>query len=83
MKIVVVDNGFVFVCDKYEETDKHATLTNARCVRVWGTSEGLGQLCSGPTKDTVLDSSIPIICVTVGRVLFTFDVSEGAWAKVL
>ena len=30
-------------------------LTNASVIRKWGTTQGLGQLITGPVKDTVLD----------------------------
>ena len=78
MKIVVINNGFVFVCKEYTSDQGGATLTTARCIRVWGTSEGLGQLVHGPTGETKLDATIPVISVPMNQIVFTFDVTT-AW----
>ena len=82
MKIVVINNGFVFVCKTYLRDGDTVTLTTARCIRAWGTAEGLGQLVSGPTADTKLDALIPIVAVPMHQVLFTFDVSS-TWSQHL
>lgn len=78
MKIVVINNGFVLACKEYSVGEDDATLTNARCIRVWGTTEGLGQLVKGPTSETKLDAMIPIVSVPRGQIVFTFDVT-AAW----
>jgi hypothetical protein len=80
MKIVVINNGFVVVCRQYTEAGTSATLTEVRCIRVWGTSNGLGELVGGPTPATVLDSKIPIVSVPLHQIVFTFDVTD-AWDK--
>ena len=82
MKIVVINNGFVFVCGEFSQSQHHATMTKARCIRTWGTSNGLGQLAAGPTKETVLDDQIPIVEVPQHQIVFTFDVA-GVWANYL
>ena len=82
MKIVVINNGFVFVCRDYLRDGDTVTLTTARCIRTWGTTGGLGELVSGPTKSTVLDTAIPIMAVPIHQVVFTFDVSS-VWDKHL
>lgn len=58
--IVVLDRGFVYVGD-VSCTDSYVTITNAKNVRVWGTSNGLGELRNGPLSGTKLD--------TVGEVI--------------
>ena len=83
MKIVVINNGFVLVCRGYSQSPEGVTLTKARCIRVWGTTEGLGQLVNGPTSDTVLDAMIPVVSVPLRQIVFTFDVVESAWDKAL
>ena len=83
MKIVVINNGFVLVCRGYSQSPEGVTLTKARCIRVWGTTEGLGQLVNGPTSDTVLDAMIPVVSVPLHQIVFTFDVVESAWDKAL
>lgn len=52
--IVVLDRGFVYVGEVTRVGD-YIVIENARNIRIWGTSEGLGQLRSGPLKDTKLD----------------------------
>ncbi len=53
--IVVLDRGFVYVGDVTREGDMLA-IANAKNIRVWGTSKGLGELVKGPTTKTVLDA---------------------------
>jgi hypothetical protein len=54
-QIVVLDRGFVYVGEVTKEADT-VTITNARNIRRWGTTAGLGQLAeSGPTSNTKLD----------------------------
>lgn len=53
-KIVVLDRGFVYV-GKVADEGENLRITNARNIRRWGTTNGLGELVSGPTDDTVLD----------------------------
>ena len=83
MHIVVLTGGFVFVCREFAKGDGSITLTTVRCVRVWGTSEGLGQLTGGPTKDTKLDAIIPIVSAPLSSLIFSFEVVAGAWDKHL
>jgi hypothetical protein len=52
--IVVLDRGFVYVGDVSCDSD-WCVITNASNIRIWGTTNGLGELVSGPTSKTVLD----------------------------
>ena len=52
--IIVLDRGFVYVGDVEIDGD-WCVIKNAQNIRRWGTTKGLGELVSGPTKDTVLD----------------------------
>ena len=55
VRIVVAISGWVFM-GEYKSCGDHVTLENASCVRVWGTSAGLGEIAlHGPTERTVLD----------------------------
>jgi hypothetical protein len=83
MRIVVLTNGFVLACRDFDDSSDHLTLTTVRCVRVWGTTEGLGQLVSGPTKDTKLDATIPIVSAPKSSLVFSFEVVASAWDKHL
>ena len=58
--IVVLDRGFVYVGSVTEYPDK-IRISNAKCIRRWGTTKGLGQLVTGPTDETVLDETGTVI----------------------
>ncbi len=53
-QIVVADRGFVYVGKTVIEGE-FVTVTNARNIRVWGTTKGLGEIVGGPTSQTKLD----------------------------
>ena len=54
-QIVIAQRGWVFVGD-VERSGDDVTITNAQCIRRWGTTKGLGQLAiEGPQNSTVLD----------------------------
>ncbi len=53
-QIVVLDRGFVYI-GKVEITKDFVIIGNARNIRRWGTTKGLGELIGGPVKDTILD----------------------------
>ena len=62
--IVVLDRGFVYV-GRCEIQGDYLLIKDARNIRRWGTTKGLGQLAnSGPTPQTVIeetgDLSVPI-----------------------
>lgn len=58
-QIVVVEQGWVFLADDVRDVDNATDallLEAASVIRVWGTTEGLGEIAlRGPTKDTILD----------------------------
>lgn len=60
LHIYVLDRGFVLLgrARPHDSGDDFSTflLDNCAVVRIWGTTDGLGQLAKdGPTKDTKLD----------------------------
>jgi hypothetical protein len=54
-QIVVADRGWVFVGKTTIQGDM-VKLENARNIRRWGTTSGLGELADGPKPDTKLDN---------------------------
>ena len=80
LQIVVLHRGFVFV-GEVERTDREVIIHNARNVRRWGTTYGLGEIAlNGPTASTVLD-----IC---GTIRFTplaevcaYDCNAAKWNR--
>jgi len=54
-QIVVLDKGFVYV-GKVHRSGDLIYVENAKNIRSWGTTSGLGELArGGPTPKTVLD----------------------------
>ena len=56
VQIIVGDKGFVFVGNIEDHPDGSVTITNCQNIRYWGTTKGLGELNTGPTAKTLLDS---------------------------
>ena len=52
--IVVCDRGYVYVGD-YVIDDQYCVIKNAKNIRRYGTTKGLGELVNGPLENTVLD----------------------------
>jgi hypothetical protein len=70
VQIIVADKGFVFVGNVQNDEDGIVTLTNAKNIRIWGTTKGLGELVNGPTSKTVFDNygtvqTTPILRIAV------------------
>jgi len=54
-KIIVATQGFVFV-GGFSEGGGYVHLSDASCIRKWGTTNGLGELAvKGKQPNTVLD----------------------------
>lgn len=77
-KIVVIKLGWVLVGEVTAKGDR-LIIKNAGCIRLWGTSAGLGELAmNGPTKDTVIDP-IGIVHVERSAVLFVILCDSPKW----
>lgn len=76
--IVVCDRGFVLVGDIAIEDD-YLVIENCNCIRVWGTSRGLGEIASGgPTSKTSLDPQ-PTTKVHELQVVQIIDCESEKW----
>jgi hypothetical protein len=80
IKIVVVDRGFVYVGRVKVEGNFHV-LTNAKNVRVWGTTKGLGELVSGPLSTTKLDA-VGTVRIPTRALISMIDVEQGKWKSI-
>lgn len=82
-RIVVADRGWVFVGPTTQHEDGSLSITNAQCIRIWGTDEskpGLGYLAAnGPTSKTKLDAS-GTVRIPTHAVVLTLDTSADLWA---
>ena len=69
-RIIVADRGWVFVGDCTDNDNGSVTIRNAKNIRRWGTSTGLGELSNGPLSKTKTDDygtvqTIPIVTIAV------------------
>ena len=81
-KIVVLQRGWVVV-GKLSQEGQDYKLTDAAVLRKWGTTKGITELVTGPTKDTVLDKTPKPITFHELTVVLMLDVEEGPWKKAL
>jgi hypothetical protein len=77
IKIVVLDRGFVYV-GQVEETDDFIVIRNAKNIRVWGTTKGLGELVSGPLSGTKLDQ-VGTVRAPCRALISLIDVEQTKW----
>lgn len=76
--IAILDRGWVFVA-RVTESPSAIELSNAACIRYWGTSKGIGQLAlEGPQRETKIDEAGT---VTVPRtaIIALIDAVEAKW----
>ena len=77
IKIVVLDRGFVYVGRVATEGD-FVVISSAKNIRKWGTSNGLGELVSGPLANTVLDT-IGTVRAPLRAVIHMIEVEQSKW----
>ena len=81
-QIVVLDRGFVYVGQVTTGPD-FLTITDAQCIRRWGTSNGLGELAlKGPQARTQLDAA-GTVRAPIRSVIHLIDCAPEAWAKTI
>jgi hypothetical protein len=83
IRIVVLQRGWVMVGEWNKVAEDECILTNAACIREWGTERGLGQLRSGPTEKTVLDFAGLCRYHPLTQVLAIDCDNEEAWTRAL
>ena len=81
VRIVIGQRGWVWV-GHYSTDGEEVVLHDAKNIRRWGTTRGLGELCPGPLAETVLD---PVGTVRLHQlaVVATYDCDSEAWAEHL
>ncbi len=76
--VVVLDRGFVYV-GNVECDSEWCVITDARNIRKWGTTKGLGELVqNGPTPDTVLDV-VRTVRAPMRAVISVIESGEEQW----
>ena len=79
--IVVLDRGFVYVGHVIIDGD-WCLIADAKNIRVWGTTNGLGELVNGPTKNTKLDA-VGNVRAPLRAVISIIDAKDDKWNTVL
>ena len=77
IQIVVLDRGFVYVGYAKIEGD-FVVLRNAKNIRVWGTTKGLGELVSGPLSGTKLDN-VGTVKAPLRALISLINVEQTKW----
>ena len=68
-RIIVADRGWVFVGNCEEQADGSVTIFNAKNIRNWGTTKGLGELADGPVPNkTKFDEYGTVRCVPIVQI---------------
>ena len=79
-KIVILPSGWVFV-GNWQEHGSRVILTEAFCIRKWGTTNGIGELAiKGPLKDTILDPA-GTVSFQLGSEVATLECQTNNWTK--
>ena len=81
VKLVVLQRGWNVV-GRYHVDGEQVTISDAKVIRRWGTTRGLGELIDGPTSETVLDPAGTVRAHLLGVVL-TIDADADAWKAYL
>jgi hypothetical protein len=77
IQIAVLDRGFVYI--GRVKTDKDwCYITDASCIRLWGTTKGLGELVNGPLTNTKLDKA-GNVKVNIRSLIHLIACKEPAW----
>ena len=82
VRIVIGQRGWVWV-GRYAATADEVTLTGAKCIRRWGTTRGLAELCTtGPLTETKLDDGGTVRMHPLS-VVGTLDCDAEKWRDAL
>ncbi len=83
VRIVVLQRGWVFV-GRYHQDGEDCRLEQAKCIRRWGTTQGLGELATkGPVAGKTTLDPAPTVRFHALTVVATIDCPEAVWAPVL
>lgn len=81
IRICIAQRGWVFV-GRFTREEHEIVLRDAKNIRRWGTTKGLGELYSGPKRDTVLDEAGTVRLHPL-QIIATIEVDAKSWEKAL
>lgn len=79
VRIVILQRGNVMV-GRWSRDGEMCFLDDAKVIRRWGTTKGLGQIASGPLADTVLDPTNGRVEFHVLAMVASIEASESGWS---
>jgi len=80
LEIVILDKGWVFV-GNVSIADEWIVIENARNIRRWGTTNGIGQLAIyGPQTETILDDA-GTVKFPMSSLIARIKCEESEWTK--
>ena len=83
IKIVILQRGWVMV-GRFEKNGDDCKLHNASVIRVFGTTQGLGEIAKGgPTSTTKLDKCFGVVEFDKLTIVATIACSEEKWQSKL
>ena len=81
IKIAILQRGWVAIGRYSVDKNGDCHLDNAKIIRTWGTTKGLGEIAEGgPTSSTKMDEC-PAISFHPMTAVYLMDVNEDAWQK--
>ena len=80
-EIVILQRGWVYI-GLWSQDGDDCRLDSAMNIRRWGTSEGLGELRTGPTATTQLDKC-GVVKFHTQSVVARIEVDATVWAPIL
>lgn len=83
IKIIICQRGWVYV-GYFERNGNDCIVRKANTIRLWGTTNGLGQIAkNGPTDKTKLDKCYGEVEFDYLTVVSTIACEESKWKSVL
>ena len=85
IKIAILQRGWVIV-GRFERNNvsSDCKMSNASIIRIWGTTNGLGEIAkNGPTDKTKLDKCYGIVQLDYLTVVATIDCDQAKWEGAL
>lgn len=83
IKIVILQRGWIMV-GRFDRNGSDCKLSNASVIRVWGTTNGLGELAKkGKLGSTKLDKCYGVVQFDYLTVVATIDCDQKAWSEEL
>ncbi len=86
VRIVVLQRGWVLVglySKRITGSSQYGYLDKARVIRVWGTTEGIGELTNGPLSGTRLDLCNGRVEFALSTEILNIKCENSRWLEIL